>query len=218
MKHHVYRVGSRRVRATPRSGTRKPAHFRRPWAPFKNRDLILYLVGIVISLICIVPVPVYYWYRVQAEWEFERQAVQGKPNLIQVEDDEDHGRSVLMPNFAYEYGDAFPTSGPYDRDWFAAGFYNSSRAPTLLVHALVRGMVVIYYDKPQEPVLETLKAWAGLFSGDRDGLVVVAHPGLGSEIVLTAWDKRLRLQQFDPRAAAAFIDAFRGRGPERPVR
>ena len=35
---------------------------------------------------------------------------------------------------------------------------------------------------------------------------------------MTAWRKRLRLKTFDASAAAAFIDAYRGRGPENPVR
>ncbi len=220
MKTYVYPVGSRRVRATPRLSKRelRKDRFRRPWAPYKNRDLLLHLIGLAIILACITPVPVYYWYRAQAERNFEVHAAQGKPILAQVEDVEDQGRSVLMPNLAYQYRDVFPTSGPHDRDWVAAGFYDSPRAPTLLVSALERGAVVIYYDKPQPLAIETLRDWASLFRGDRDGIIVVPHPGLGSETVLTAWDKRLRLAPFDPSAAAAFIDAFRGRGPEKRVR
>ncbi len=42
--------------------------------------------------------------------------------------------------------------------------------------------------------------------------------GLGSDLVLTAWTKRLRLASFDAPLAAAFVDAYRGRGPEHPVR
>jgi hypothetical protein len=49
---------------------------------------------------------------------------------------------------------------------------------------------------------------------------VVAAPssGLGKAVVLTAWRKILKLDEFDPAAAAAFIDKFRGRGPENRVR
>jgi hypothetical protein len=43
-------------------------------------------------------------------------------------------------------------------------------------------------------------------------------PGIGQQIILTAWTKELRLEEFDAAAAAAFIDRFRGRGPEHPVR
>jgi len=41
---------------------------------------------------------------------------------------------------------------------------------------------------------------------------------LNNQIVLTAWRKRLKLDAFDTKIAAAFIDAYRGRGPERQVR
>lgn len=215
-----YRVGSQRLRRTPRMSPHemRKSRFKRPWAGYKNRELVFCLIGLAIVLACTIPIPLHYWYRVQAERDFDGRVAQGKPILAQVEDVEDRGRSVLSPNTAYDYRDPFPTSGPHDHDWIAAGFYDSPRAPTFLVSALERGTVVIYYDKPQDLALETLKDWAGLFHGDRDGIIVVAHPGLDGEIVLTAWDKRLHLRQFNPAAAAAFIDAFRGHGPGKQAR
>jgi len=219
MKVYTYRVGSRRLRATPRLGNKQSVkRLKRHWAPYKHRELILYLIGLALMLMCIIPIPLYYWQRGQALHNFGIQAVQGMPNLTRVEETEDRGHSVLGPNTAYDYNDPFPTSGPHDRDWIDAGFYDSPRAPTLLVHALARGMVVIYYDQPARPVLAALKEWASLFRGDGDGIIVVLHPGLGSEVVLTAWNRRLRLPQFDSRAAAAFIEQFRGHGPETPAR
>ena len=47
--------------------------------------------------------------------------------------------------------------------------------------SLERGMVVIYYDVPPPIVLQMLREWAGLFHGDRDGIVIVAHSGLVNE-------------------------------------
>jgi hypothetical protein len=47
---------------------------------------------------------------------------------------------------------------------------------------------------------------------------VVPSPGLKERIVLTAWEKRLLLDRFDEGAAAAFLEAFRGRGPEGAMR
>jgi hypothetical protein len=87
-----------------------------------------------------------------------------------------------------------------------------------LVHALEHGHIVIYYDKPDAEALKTLRVWSGLYSGQWDGVVVTPKPGLGQKIVLTAWAKRLDQNQLDMPLAAAFIDAFRGRGPENPVR
>jgi hypothetical protein len=37
-------------------------------------------------------------------------------------------------------------------------------------------------------------------------------------VVLTAWRKILKLDTFEPASAAAFVDAYRGRGPENKVR
>ena len=42
--------------------------------------------------------------------------------------------------------------------------------------------------------------------------------GLGKSVVLTAWRKILKLDSFEPAAAAAFVDTYRGRGPEKRVR
>ncbi len=63
-----------------------------------------------------------------------------------------------------------------------------------------------------------LKDWASLFSGNWSGVVAVPSSGLGKAVVLTAWRKILKLDAFEPAAAAAFVDAYRGRGPENKVR
>lgn len=47
---------------------------------------------------------------------------------------------------------------------------------------------------------------------------VVVQKGLGDDVVLTAWRRRLRLDTFDESALAAFMDAYMGRGPENPAR
>lgn len=49
-------------------------------------------------------------------------------------------------------------------------------------------------------------------------MLVVRREGLGQRLILTAWNKILRLDHFDPAVAAAFVDKYRGRGPENPVR
>ena len=79
-------------------------------------------------------------------------------------------------------------------------------------------MIVIYYDRAEAAALETLKGWADLHDNPWSGLVLTPRPGLGDEVVLTAWRRLLRLNPFEADAAAAFIDAYRGRGAENPVR
>ena len=98
------------------------------------------------------------------------------------------------------------------------GVYQEQQARETLVHSLEHGLIVIYYDQPDPAAFDILKDWAGLYGGPWSGIVVAPKAGFGEAIVLTSWNRLLRLGPFDPDAAAAFIDAFRGRGPERPVR
>ena len=160
-----------------------------------------------------------YWYTAsRTESAFLALADQGRDRLEAVESETNKGRRHLGPGETHSYGDSTPTSGPHDTTWAKTGFHETAQVPTRVVHALEHGNVVVYYDRPGEAVIETLKDWTGLYTGQWDGLLAVPMPGLGEGLVLTAWTKELRLDTFDAPLAAAFIDAYRGRGPEHPVR
>ncbi len=116
------------------------------------------------------------------------------------------------------YATPTPASGPHSPRDVEPGFYDALPSRTLLVHNLEHGDVVIYYDRPGPEVLATLRRWARRFDQPFQGLVVVPLEGLGAKVVLTAWGQHLELSPFDPELAAAFIDRYRGRGPERKVR
>lgn len=161
---------------------------------------------------------VYWWQQNRAAHAFDALVAEGQAALQRVEESPSRGRDHLAPGASYRYAERFPTSGPHAPNPTEPGFYESSRPATRLVHALEHGNIVIYYDRPGEAALERLRAWAGLFGGQWDGVVATRKAGLGQAVVLTAWRKTLRLGSFDPAAAAAFIDAYRGRGPENPVR
>ena len=126
----------------------------------------------------------------------------------------DEGRWHLEPGETWEYRSTPPTSGPHDPKWIKSGFYRTVQPPAKLVHSLEHGVVVIYYDRPAPDVLATLRGWTAKYPGKWDGVIVAPLPGLGRKVVLTAWRKRLRLDPFDADRAQAFIDAFRGHGPE----
>lgn len=115
------------------------------------------------------------------------------------------------------YGTPFPMSGPHASTPAAPGFYDEELSREPLVHSLEHGYIVIYYDEPGDEVRAVLKGWTESYQGAWDGVVAARHDGLGEGIVLTAWGRRLQLDKLDTRAAL-FIDAFRGRGPERQVR
>ncbi len=119
---------------------------------------------------------------------------------------------------AGDYDHRFPTSGAHNPTWVDPGVYRERQSAGRLVHSLEHGNIVIYYDDPPGQVREQLRSWARLYDGQWSGIVLVPAAGLGQSVVLTAWTKRLVLDQFRPEVAAAFIDAYRGRGPEKPVR
>jgi hypothetical protein len=178
------------------------------------------LGGLGIALLLLIASGLGWWFRSQsaAYAAFQAAVLRGQLALQRVESFPDEGRAHLGPGERATYRTDPPTSGPHSPESVPPGFYTIEQPPERLVHSLEHGLVVIYYEDPGPEALRTLQAWARMFNGPWDGIVVVPRPGLGRAVILTAWTRMLRLESFDPEAAAAFIDAFRGRGPERPVR
>ena len=160
----------------------------------------------------------WWWQSEQIESRFLALVADGQSDLQNIETLPDLGRTHLAPGQTQSYGTPFPTTGPHETTWTPTGLHSQSQRPTQIVHALEHGNIVIYYDDPGAEVMSTLKDWAGLYGGQWDGVVVAPSPGIGKAVVMTAWRKMLRLDPFDPAAAAAFVDAYRGRGPEHPIR
>ncbi|GIW32639.1 hypothetical protein Mlute_01776 [Meiothermus luteus] len=158
------------------------------------------------------------WHARQAEAGFEALVAQGAAALGRVEIGADAGRAHSSLGQDLRYVSSPPTSGTHWPDWVDAGFYTAPQPEEKLVHSLEHGNVVVYYDRPGEGALQALQGWAARFRGAWDGLVVTPVAGLGPGVILTAWNKTLRLERWDPSAAAAFVDTYRGRGPENPVR
>jgi len=159
-----------------------------------------------------------YWAYGGTEERFLALAASGAERLGAVERQRASTEGHLEPGQSAGYRDRMPTAGAHDPKWIDPGVYQTPQSATRLVHSLEHGMIVVYYDAPPPDVLATLQSWAGLYGGPWSGLVIAPMPGLGGEVVLTAWERMLRLRPFDPATAAAFIDRFRGRGPEHPVR
>lgn len=179
-------------------------------------------VHVVLLLISFVGLSLIAWLWVnmqQSQSEFRQQVEQGQPALSQVRSftSEGLGQHVAQGSSVYFSTDP-PTAGAHYPTPFAPGYYDRPQLSGNLVHALEHGNVVIYYDRPSSEVLQRLESWANRFQDHWAGLIVTPMPGIGEQIILTAWTKELRLAKFDAPSAAAFIDRFRGRGPEHPVR
>ncbi len=171
-----------------------------------------------IAVLALVMGGLYLWRSNQANSEFGALAIQGQAALSQVRTPPAHGGGHLALDQSHIYDERFPTSGIHDRVSVNPGFYQDFLPPTKLVHSIEHGHVVIYYESPGADAIQLLKDWTSFYDGPWDGVIAAPTTGLGKAVVLTAWSKIFRLNEFDQAAAAAFIDQYRGRGPENPVR
>jgi len=182
-----------------------------PMSPYKAAFYAVLLSGVIFGGWSI-------WQAQSTEAAFLNIANAHKSDLGRVQHMKNLGRGHLTPGQGFTYPDRFPTSGPHAPVWTTPGMYTNFQPDVMLVHALEHGNIVIYYDRIADDDFKVLEEWAGLYSNQWSGIVVMKRPGLGDEVVLTAWTKMLRLKTFDAGPAAAFVDAYRGRGPEHPVR
>lgn len=150
--------------------------------------------------------------------DFDSLVTRGQATLAQVRAFPNLGRDHVDPGTIVAAGEPFPLSGPHWPEPAAPGFYQEPPPTGMLIHSLEHGHVVVYYDVPGAQAIEILRRWTERFDEPWSGLVVVPREGLRDDLVVTAWRHRLDLPVFDPAALAAFIDAYRGRGPEHPVR
>lgn len=150
--------------------------------------------------------------------EFMRLAGEGKAALARVESFPNDGQVHVPIGTKVTYRTDPPTSGNHWERWVDPGRYSEVPPNEMLVHSLEHGHIVIYIERPTAEAVRLLTLWSNLWRGMWDGIVVVPRPGLGSGVILTAWGQMLRQDAFDAAAAAAFIDAYRGRGPENPMR
>jgi len=171
-----------------------------------------------IVVLALVAGGLYWWRGNQLDDAFGVLAAQGQASLSRVRTLPSRGGGHLAVGQSHSYDERFPTSGIHNAVPVSPGFYGEVQPPTRLVHSIEHGHVVIYYENPGADAIQSLKDWTSSYDGHWDGLIAVPATGLGGAVVLTAWRKIVRLDNFDPAAAAAFIDLYRGRGPENPVR
>lgn len=179
----------------------------------KDRRLLIVLVGLPLLALA-----GYLWQQFDAGRTFDIAARSGSAALTQVVSRADFGRSHLPIGQPGVYPVRYPTSGDHDQLVLRPGFYDEPQPSARIVHALEHGNVVAYVGELSEVERKTLMKWTRLHSGRWDGVVVVPDRRLGKAVMLSAWRKNLELSRFDAPGIAAFIDAYRGRGPELQVR
>lgn len=113
-----------------------------------------------------------------------------------------------------------PLSGDHYAAPLPAGWYGVPQPSERIVHSLEHGAVVIYYDKDRlsEKELGAVQALTIKYPGVFDGVLAVPRTDPQSALILTAWEHMLPLRSYDGKIIDQFVGAFRGRGPENPVR
>jgi hypothetical protein len=117
-----------------------------------------------------------------------------------------------------------PTSGPHFVTPAVYGFYNEPVELARVLHGLEHGGVyVLYGSKAPADTVDQLRA---IYDRDPRGLVFAPLPELGKTIALGAWTSKhpgsaevgtghlAKCTAVDRKAFEAFIDTYRGRGPE----
>ncbi|MCX6008411.1 MAG: DUF3105 domain-containing protein [Chloroflexi bacterium] len=132
----------------------------------------------------------------------------------------DEGREHIWPDHPVEYKTMPPTSGPHFPDPTEPGFYTTRPEFGYLVHSLEHGSAVIYYDpaKLSPEVEKSLRAFIKANNYPEVGIVAVPDADFKYPFILTAWDKMLKLDKYDPQIIRAFLAEYLGRGPENPIR
>lgn len=132
------------------------------------------------------------------------------------------GRDHVSPGTDLSFDRVPPTSGTHYTSTVQAGFYEETQPLGALVHSLEHGAVVVYYDPSQlSPESESgLRSYTGSLTGTYQSFIAVPNPNDEPEAayVLTAWEKRLPMDQYDNSTVQAFTAEYLGRGPERKVR
>jgi hypothetical protein len=131
----------------------------------------------------------------------------------------DEGRDHIWPDHPAEYKSMPPASGPHFPDPTEPGFYTVRPAFGYLVHSLEHGSVVIYYDpsKLTKEAEASLKAFIKSQKGPEFGVIAVPDPDFKYPLILTAWNKKLELDKYDPLVVRAFLAEYLGHGPESPT-
>ena len=144
------------------------------------------------------------------------------PLLADAESFPSEGADHVSSGSDIDYERIPPLSGPHYLQAASPGFYEETPALGNLVHSLEHGYIVVYYD----PDALTPEARADLenltstYTERRQAVIAAPHPENNPDAayVLTAWQVRQDMDEYDPETVRAFLDAFRGRGPENPVR
>ena len=140
----------------------------------------------------------------------------GSPGQEFPDQGNDHIQNLGDPHVVYNSEP--PTSGPHMPQIAAWGMYTQAIPKEYQVHNLEDGGVLIQYSCPKEcpDLVKKLEALFQKYKKRAESekkykhLVIAPYPGLDSRIVLTAWTKMDKFNDFDEARIDRFIEAYAG--------
>lgn len=105
-----------------------------------------------------------------------------------------------------------PTSGWHLAGTARWGIHGQPIPRELQVHNLEHGGILVQYSCDDCPGL--VAQLEGVVERYRSKVILAPYPDMPARIALTAWGRIAELKDFDERAIARFIDAYRNKGPE----
>ncbi|MSP14112.1 MAG: DUF3105 domain-containing protein [Chloroflexi bacterium] len=133
----------------------------------------------------------------------------------------DQGQTHIQPGEAHPaYNSDPPTSGWHIIDPAPNGYHEVAPPDEQLVHNLEHGHIVIYFNcaHPAAGDCNTLKNRIQDLAKSQQQLwkiTIAPREKLDVPIILTAWRRMQKLEQFDEKLIVEFIQAYRDRGPEK---
>lgn len=135
------------------------------------------------------------------------------PELADVETFPDMGAEHLAPGVPTPaYNSDPPTSGPHARSPAPCGIYRQPVDDTAQLHSMEHGAVVIQYDP--DLAQDQIESLEGINWSPAAEVIVAPRPNNPAPVALTAWTKRLLLDEVDTDVVVAFRQEFGNRSPE----
>ncbi|MEX2425246.1 MAG: DUF3105 domain-containing protein [Thermomicrobiaceae bacterium] len=195
-------MSTRTPRQTPRSKSKEQS-----WL----NSRVLWIVGAILGVIILAPIVMGLL-----------DGGDGTPEALAgvVEEFPDDGQDHVEEGTDVDYETDPPTSGPHYPRWAPPDIYRQVVEDELLVHNLEHGHIVIYYSPEQlsDEAVTKITELTNEYDGDWDAVLAVPRPDMENELTLTAWTYMMELDEYDEELIDEFVDAYRGKGPENPVR
>lgn len=135
------------------------------------------------------------------------------PELVDVETFPDMGIEHLAPGVpAPVYNSDPPTSGPHAQSPAPCGIYRRPVDDTAQLHSMKHGVVVIQYDP--DLAQDQIESLEGINWSPAAEMIVAPRLNNPAPVALTAWTKRLLLDEVDTDVVVAFRQEFGNRSSE----